>query len=160
MGTRIGLCLLAVCLVASTTLAEPLRYRWAADGQFVYDVEITADLPDAVETLTGKIVYQVKSTDSPSKITYRGDVTKATKKKPSAASNSPRGPFDDFFGRPPAFGSPFDRPVNPFQGLEQTTNQVVVSSTGSILAMEGSSQLPYLLGNLSLLVFEPLSETE
>ncbi|MDA1055261.1 MAG: SHD1 domain-containing protein [Planctomycetota bacterium] len=160
MGTRIGLCLLAACLVATTAQAEPLRYRWAADGQFVYDIEITADLPDAVETLTGKIVFQVKSTDSPAKISYRGGLTKATKKKPSASSNGPRGPFDDVFGRPPAFGSPFDRPVNPFKGLEQTTNEVVVSSTGSILAMEGSSQLPYLLGNLSLLVFEPLSETE
>ncbi len=160
MGTRISLSLVAVCFVATAAQAEPLRYRWAADGQFVYDVEITADLPDAVETLTGKIVYQVKSTDSPSKITYRGGLTKATKKKPNASSSGPRGPFDDVFGPPAGFGSPFDRPVNPFKGLEQTTNEVIVSSTGSILAMEGSSQLPYLLGNLSLLVFEPLSETE
>lgn len=160
MGTRIGLWLLAVCLVAATVQAEPLRYRWAAEGQFVYDIEITADLPDAVETLTGKIVYQVKSTGEPSKISYRGGLTKATKKKPGSSSGGGRGPFDDLFGRPPGFASPFSRQVNPFKGLEQTTNEVVVSSTGSILAMEGSSQLPYLLGNLSLLVFEPLSETE
>ncbi|MBC8354388.1 MAG: hypothetical protein H8E66_20525 [Planctomycetes bacterium] len=160
MGTRIGLCLVAVCLVATTAQAEPLRYRWAADAQFVYDVQIVADVPDAIETLAGKIIYEVKSTDQPSKISYRGGLKKTTKKKPSSASSSRGGPFGDVFGRPPGFGSPFARQSNPFKGLGHTTNEVMVSSTGSILAMEGSSQLPYLLGNLSLLVFEPLSETE
>jgi hypothetical protein len=162
MVSRCGftLGLLFASLLTSFAWGEPLRYRWASDSQLVYDVEITADTPDAIETLTGKIIYKVKSAEEPFKVTYQGGLKKASQKKPGASSDQPRGPFGNAFGPPPGFGNPFARNVNPFKGLEQTNNEIVVSSKGNILAMEGSSQLPYLLGNLSLMVFEPLSDME
>ena len=44
------------------------------------------------------------------------------------------------------------------QGLTTTTNQISMTPTGEILELQGNSQLPYLLGNLSLMVIEPLPD--
>ena len=43
-----------------------------------------------------------------------------------------------------------------FAGKTQTTNRLTLSRQGKVVAMTGDSQLPYLLGNVSLLPFEIL----
>ena len=154
-----AICLLATIVFATSAHGQALRYRWASGQKLAYEVEINADLPDKFETLTGAIQYQLKAGGTPAKVTYSGGLTKATTKKPGAAPRSPGfGPFGAGFG--PAAGppGPFERRVNPFKGLERTTNDLVIDGRGSVSAMTGSSQLPYLLGNLSLLIFEPLPE--
>jgi len=44
------------------------------------------------------------------------------------------------------------------RGLTQTNNELVVAGNGEVLSMQGDSQLPYVLGNLSLMAFEPLGD--
>ena len=160
-------CLL-VALAPTITLAAaagPLRYRFQPDRQFAYEVEIKADMPTEVETLKGVISYKVTSTGDPLKVTYNGGLKKSTKTKPGKSSGrsgfgppgfGPRGGFPF----PMGMGGPFGRSSNPFKGLITTTNDVTLTPRGHILAMTGDSQLPYLLGNLSILIFEPLPEKE
>ena len=164
-----------LCLAVSLALpmawasaAEPLRYRFQPDQQFAYEVKITADLPSKVETLKGVISYKVTSADDPLKVTYHGGLKKSTKTKPGKSSGRP-GFGPPGFGRPGGIpfpmgpfgpGGPFGRSSNPFKSLVQTTNDVSLIPRGHIRAMTGDSQLPYLLGNLSILVFEPLPEKD
>lgn len=147
--------LLLVLSVSSARSAEPLRYKLTKNQRFSYQVDVIADLPDKVETLSGIISFTATSTTDPLGVAYRGGLKKSTKKKPGASSGG--GGFDPFGGLPV---DPFARPRNPFKGLETTTNKVSLTSAGKILAIEGSSQLPYLLGNLSLMAFEPLAGSE
>lgn len=81
----------------------------------------------------------------------------ATNKTETAKQQAtgPRG-NSPFFGPPAAPPGPFYR--NPFMGLEQTSNVIVMTPLGEIRSLDGTSQLPYLLGNLSLLPLEQLSE--
>lgn len=162
---------LAVCLALPMTwasAAEPMRYRFRPDQEFAYEVEITADMPTTVETLKGAISYKVTSADDPLKVTYHGGLTKSTKNKPGKSSGHPGfGPprFGRLGGIPFPMGSigpggPFGRGSNPFKSLTRTTNDVTLTPRGYIRAMKGDSQLPYLLGNLSILVFEPLPEKD
>jgi hypothetical protein len=126
------------------TCAEPPRYHGQPYSQFVYQVRITADTPLETEILSGHIVYDVVSAGEPLRVKYKGGLAKTTKTKPGTATGPRGGPLArDPFG--PAGGNPFARRVNPFQGLEQTTNEISLKPSGKILAMTGSSQLPYLL---------------
>jgi hypothetical protein len=152
-------CLVIIAASPAVTCAEPPRYRWQPNAQFVYQVRITADTPLETEIMSGHIVYDVVSAGEPLRVKYKGGLTKTTKTKPGAATGPRGGPLArDPFG--PAGGNPFARRVNPFQGLEQTTNEISLKPSGEILAVTGSSQLPYLLGNLSLLPFEPLPDAD
>jgi hypothetical protein len=132
----------------------PLRYDWQADQVFAYRVKVVVDLPDKTETFQGTMHYAVKSVaDDNSLVTFRGGLPKSTKSK---ATSRPRGfgPFAGRFGPPP---SPFSR--SNFRGSEQTTNEFTISPMGRVTSMKGDSQLPYLIGNISLLPFEPLPES-
>ncbi|MCY2995979.1 MAG: SHD1 domain-containing protein [Planctomycetota bacterium] len=167
MIARITLGLFVLSLVASARAAEPLRYKWQPDQQFVYELQITVDLPTKVETMQGTIAYQVKSVDSPLRIGYRGGLKTSSKDKPgrSSAPASPSrrpGPPhpDPFGGRMLGPGGRLAQPANQLQGLTTTTNQISLTPMGEILELQGSSQLPYLLGNLSLMVIEPLPDQD
>ena len=155
MRSRLIVCLLTVAASPLLARAEAPRYRWQPNSQFVYQVEIIADSPIETDTMRGYVIFDVISPSDPLKIKYKGGLSKTSKKK--VATSSGRGPFGPFG---PGGGNPFNRPVNPFKGLEQTTNEIVVTPTGEVLTVAGSSQLPYLLGNLSLLFFEPLPESD
>ncbi|NQT15908.1 MAG: hypothetical protein HQ582_24340 [Planctomycetes bacterium] len=162
LGLVLGLVLLSTSVpFASAAQARrsstPLRYAWQEGQVFAYEVEITADRDTYVDTMEGVITYTAKSgSDGQLKIDYSGGLSQKKVKKPgqSSGSRSPR------FGPPPFpsmvppgfFGGPA------FRGIGSTSNTITLSSQGVILALEGDSQLPYLLGNLSLLVFEPLPE--
>jgi hypothetical protein len=131
-----------------------LRYGGQPGSQFGYAVEITVDAPGAIETYKGNISYTVNSIEGDLlKITYNGGLNKTETAKQQATG--PRG-NSPFFGPPAAPPGPFQR--NPFMGLEQTSNVIVMTPLGEIRSLDGTSQLPYLLGNLSLLPLEQLSE--
>ena len=151
-----------------------LAYQWTAGQEFAYDIEIVVDDTDAVVTYKGVTQYHVDSASAEQLIvTYRGGLTESKKPKGQAQPGGrPFGP-PGFPGGPPGFGGP---PMGPprfgggpagfplggpfakadFAGKTQTTNRLTFTRQGKVLAMTGDSQLPYLLGNVSLLPFEIL----
>ena len=133
-----------------------LRYDIAPQQTVPYSVKIAVDTPDAVVTMSGVVTFTGKSA-SPDGLTllYRGGLTKSQKTKARRGFGPPG------FGGPPRRGgpsgmrSPFDQPD--FPGLySSTSNTLAISRTGQVSSMQGNSQLPYLLGNLSLFFFESL----
>lgn len=136
--------------------AEPLRYRWQPGGPFAYEIEVTADTPDSLETYRGRLVYTLAGSEGGVlKLTCSGGLTKSEKPK-SGASSSPWdfGPFG-----PRGIGVPFGlRAPNPYPGLGQTTSTLTITPQGQVRTLEGNSQLPWLLGNLSLLILESFPE--
>ena len=145
-----------VSLAAATAVAEPLRFQIEPGKIVPYQVTITAETPSSVETmkgifaLTGKAVQGQKMT-----VEYQGGLQKSVKSK---SSGPRRGGFGRRPGGPPIPRGPFGE-VD-FRGLTQSTSTLTVTGTGGIETMKGDSQLPYLLGNLSLFPFEALPEDD
>lgn len=152
------------CLLASaspaTSSEPPVRLQYSSqEGRVVgYRIKITADRHDAFETLEGVASYQFQSVEGEAlRLTYKGGLNRSSKSKPSSGASR--------FG-PPHFGPSFldrARGLSPFanmrfRGLMTTTNKLILNPQGEIQSLEGDSQLPYLLGNACLLVFEPLPE--
>ncbi len=152
---------LSICATATAQSgsAVPLRYGFEQGQTFAYRVNIKADRDDHEDILSGIISYAVKSASNDEiQVTYRGGLSRNKKNKPNANAGRGRpfgGPFGPGFNipRPP---SPFDRPS--MTGTTQTTNQITMTPTGEIRSLEGTSQLPYLIGNLSIMLFEPLPD--
>lgn len=141
---------------AGDEAAPKLRYDWKSGSTVAYEVSITADRPDAEDKLSGVITFTVKSAgDEQLEITYTGSLgRKETPKPGSQSSSGPRrpGPPSRSTGGPRGFlGS------TTMTGLTWQTNELRLTKTGDFLSLKGSSHLPYLLGNLSLLPFENLS---
>ncbi len=159
---------LGATVVSAEAAAQPWQYTAKAGQEFAYRVDITADRDDATETLQGVVAFTVRdASEETIRMAYQGGLTKTSKPKPGSASSSGPPGAPRFPGRgpargprrgpggPPGFGGPsiFS---NPFDGLRQTSNELVISPRGEVRSLQGSSQLPYLLGNLSILFFEPL----
>ena len=141
---------------------EELRYRWEPKQKFSYSIAITIDENDKTTTFQGMTHYEVTAANAEQlKVTYRGGLPEQVKTKQNNRASVPFGPrgLGPFgprgIGGPP---SPFSRPT--FAGKVRTTNQIVMTPAGRVLSMEGDSHLPYLIGNVSLLPFEPLPKGE
>ncbi|MBM84130.1 MAG: hypothetical protein CMJ78_26550 [Planctomycetaceae bacterium] len=152
--------LLICTLLCTNAKSEPLRYSWKPETHAAYDVKIVADEPTTKTTLAGLIEYTI---GKDGKIRYAGGLKKSVKKKANHPDNRRRrGPFGSPFGPgrigPPRIPSPFTRKINPFKGTEHTTNNLEFDSRGHLLSIKGSSQLPYMIGHLSILPFERLPE--
>lgn len=144
----------AVALIAvSSTATAQMSYRFKPQQKFSYDMEVTVDTDEETITYKGIIHYVVERADgNQATLNYQGGLTESKKPKNQARRGGfPLGPGG--FG-PPPIPSPFSRPA--FAGKTQTTNKITLTSKGQTLAMEGDSQLPYLLGNVSLIPFEIL----
>ncbi len=136
----------------SDATAQSLRYNWKEGQKFSYQFDITVDADDATTTYKGITNYTVdKVATDQLRVTYRGGLNEAKKSK---QTNRGRPGFGIPFGGPPSIPGPFSKPT--FAGKTQTTNKITLTPRGDVLAMEGDSQLPYLLGNVSLLPFEVL----
>ncbi len=144
-----------ICSIGVTAGAESLSYSWKDGQKFSYEIVVTVETDAATITYKGITNYTVNRTSpGQASITYRGGLRETKKYKPTNRSNR-RGPFGPRgFGGRPSIPSPFSRPT--FAGKTQTTNKLTITSRGQTLTMEGTSQLPYLLGNVSLLPFESL----
>lgn len=150
---------LAACLGLSTTSsAQDLEYRWTSGQKFSYEIEIVVSTNDEKITYKGMTHYTVDNAgQTQNSLTFRGGLRESKQAKqqrrprgfPMGAPFGPRG-----FVPPP---SPFSRTA--FAGKTQTTNRMTLSTRGEVLAMEGDSQLPYLIGNVSILPFEPLPKS-
>lgn len=138
--------------LSSQSNAQSLRYDWKDGQKFSYQFDITVDSDDSTTSYKGITHYTVdKAGADQMRVTFRGGLNESSKSKQiNRGRFGPRIPF----GGPPRIPSPFERPT--FAGKTQTTNRITITPRGNVLAMEGDSQLPYLLGNVSLLPFEAL----
>jgi hypothetical protein len=138
-----------------------LRYKGQEGQTFAYDMKVTAETNDYIEEFKGVVSFKFNSVgEEQLNVTYQGGLNKTRKSKPKPQTGprgfGPRfGPFGPGFGPRPPFG-PFSS--TPFKGTTTTTNVLTLTPRGRVQSMKGDSQLPYLLGNVSLLVFEPLPE--
>ena len=137
--------------VSSSLYGQSLRYDWQPGQEFSYRFEISVETVDATTNYKGITNYTVDAVEQDQlKVTYHGGLRESTKRK--RRSGFPGG-FGRF-GGPHRMPSPFGRPS--FAGNMPTTNKIAISPRGSVVAMEGDSQIPYLLGNVSLIPFESL----
>lgn len=161
-------CAVALCLAYVLTFmpksvsADELLYLWKPQQKFSYNITVTVEENDKTTTFQGMTHYEVTSANAEQmKLNYRGGLPEQVKMKQSNRASGPFGPrgMGPFgprgFGGPP---SPFSRPS--FTGKVQTNNQIIITPKGRVLSMEGDSQLPFLLGNVSLLPFETLPKGE
>ncbi len=155
---RVSVASCVLWLLTLPVTAQELRYRWQPNQKFSYNVTVTVDEDDKTTTYAGTIHYEVNSAHvEQSTLTYRGGLHETAIPKPNRQPSGGFGPpgFGGPFG--PRFGGPmgpFSRPT--FAGKVQTTNRITLTGTGRVLAMEGESHLPFLLGNVSLMPFEIL----
>ena len=150
-----------VGLAGSAAAAQDLKYAWEAEQKFSFNMTITVEDDERITTFKGTVHYAVDAADAEQlRFTYRGGLPESSQLKQTNRNTGggafggpfgPRGFPRPGFGSP---GSPFSRPA--FAGKIQTTNRITMTPTGRVLALEGDSQLPYLLGNVSLLPFEML----
>ncbi len=145
----------------SELAAEELRYLWQPKQKFSYNISISIEENDKTTTFQGLTHYEVIAANAEQmKVTYRGGLAEQVKPKVSNRSSGPFGPRFGPFG-PRGFGGPpslFSRPT--FAGKVQTTNHITMTPNGRVLSMEGDSHLPFLIGNVSLLPFEPLPKDD
>ena len=144
--------------------AAEMRYDIKPEQVVPYRVTIVADTPTEKDTMSGVIAFTGKKSGAEEiTVVYQGGLTR--KKQAKGSSSTGRGPSRGPRGFPgrPGGGPPISRgPMSRFasgtrlEGLTQTSSELVVGRDGEIKRMTGDSQLPYLLGNLSLLVFESL----
>jgi hypothetical protein len=154
-GPFVNVCCVFAILASSSAFAQELRYQMSPESKLSYRFEIVVDGDDETITYKGMTHYTAQaSNDNQVQLTYRGGLSESKHYK---NTNMPGGPFGRGF-RPPSFPSPFSQPR--FAGIGMTTNQITMSTRGEVLTMTGESQLPYLLGNVSLLPFEALPENE
>ena len=154
-------CILLLLSVSVLGLASPpvaaqsLRYQPKPDSKFAYRYEISVDSGSETTHYKGITNYQIKSVNADQiQLTYRGGLSES---KTYKSNDRGRGPFG-FGGFPPSMPSPFSRPA--FAGKTQTTNEITMSSRGEVIQLVRDSQLPFLLGNVSLIPFEQLPATE
>ncbi len=159
---------------AAGTKAPGLRYGWKAGKSYSYKVKIEVDLGDEVLEMLGNPGYTVVSADKDKTVlSFRGTLMEHERPKsgrsgmpPGMPPGMPRGLLGPGRMGPPMHGMgprmmhPFSpmTGVGPF-GMARTT-ELTVDPQGNIARQEGTSQLPFLLGNLSHLMIEPLPGTE
>ncbi len=146
-----------------------LRYGWKAGKSYSYEVKIEADLGDEVLEMTGSPVYTVVSADKDKTVlSFRGTLMEHQRAKgrgPGMLPGMPRGPRGPGRMGPPMHGmGPRMHPFSPMTGVGPMgmarTTELTVDPLGNVARQEGTSHLPFLLGNLSHLMIERLSGTE
>ncbi|HVV99868.1 MAG TPA: HEAT repeat domain-containing protein [Planctomycetaceae bacterium] len=118
------------------------KYAFKAGQQYIYEIKIEAELPGEKQIMSGNSQYDVKSVDSSGQMSLVNTGMLVTrhevKQQPGRFPGPPRGPR----GFPGISGSP--------------RREVTIDAQGTVVKYEGEMQLPFLLGNLALLVLEPL----
>ena len=148
-----ALCVSLIALASVSWLgqaaAAPMRYAPKVDSKIAYKVEIVAELPERIHTHKGNILYEVTSVGELIKLKYSGDLASTSERKDKDESRLGPGHFFHHLGMGPSVSSNMNM-----------RNRISLTSQGKMNSIDGNSQLPYLLGNLSLFVFEPLPEKE
>jgi len=143
-------------IVAQAQQQESLTYRLEPDKQVHYRVTIVFDSPTEKHTMSGVIGYTgVASGPGGFTLKYEGGLNSVKRAKGRSRFGGPRRFGVRPGGPPPGL---FGRKGVTFDGLKQTTSELTVKPNGDVTSVKSQSQLPYLLGNLSILPFEALAD--
>jgi hypothetical protein len=135
---------------------QMLKYDLAEGEQVHYRVTIILDSPIEKHTMTGVISYTgLEKNSEQLSMKFQGGLKESKQAKGSSGIRGPRG-----FGRRPGGPPPglFGRGGIAFNGLKETSTQLSIHPNGDVESLKAESQIPYLLGNLSLLPFEALAD--
>ena len=128
-----------------------LKYGWKKGQTLTFHVKIEVDQGDYTTILAGHPTYTVRKADEDGvEFGFSGLLSESRKAKPGKR----------IFFRGPGRNSPF----SPFTGVSPGSlgrrggTVIKINSRGEIVSKTGSSQLPFLLGNLSELMLELLPE--
>lgn len=129
----------------------PLQYRWETGKSYAYSFHIEADEGETVETFTGTPSYVVRFAGANEiDITFNGRLMQSHKYK-----QGQRLPF----GRPPRMRSPYSSFGGVgISGPGGSEHVLHLSERGQMQTVDGQSQLPYVLGNLSQLAIVPFPD--
>ena len=122
---------------------KALKYALEEGRRYVYEVEIAVDLGDSSQTIVGQSTYQVKSVgDDEIVLAHQSNLVRHV--LPKAGTVRFRDPrHRGAFSGPP--------------GLVNGPGEVTIDPYGKVKKNTGNSPLPFLLGETSTLVLEPLS---
>jgi hypothetical protein len=121
-----------------------LKYGWKTGEKHYFKVTIQSDRGDYWVNHTGTPSFTVTSADADGmKLTFVGSVSESKKAKP---------------GKRIFFRPSFPRSGLSGVGISSRGQTMSINRFGEVISSKGSSQLPYLLGNLSQLLLEPLSK--
>ena len=138
---------------------RPLRYGWKVGQTLAYSVTVEADRGEYIAVLRGTPTYTVQSADDDSiELRFYGTLMESSRRKEQSPDSAGRFPFRPAF-RPP-LRSPFSAPTGVGPGALGRDSRLTMNTRGQVVRMTGSSQLPYLLGNLSQLMLETLPEKD
>lgn len=151
----VGLLLTGILLCGwqQESLGQGLRYDWKQGQKFSYRFDIKVTQNDRSTNYTGMTYYTVNAVgESAAQLDYRGALRESTKVELGGRMI----PFGRRSLSLPSLPSAFGR--SGLGGLAGMNNTISISPRGKVLALEGDSQLPFLLGNASLIPFELLPE--
>ncbi len=134
---------LFLVLSVRSIAGEPLRYSIAPGQVVYYEVKLSVETPSSIDTMTGVIQYKGQKDEGDDlTVLYQGGLKKASRTKRNAvdASASTGG--------------------KRLRGLNQTKSVLIIRKNGLVRGMEGDSQLPTMLGNLSMLPFQQFPEDD
>jgi len=143
VGLGLTLALVVPCVGARAADPPRLRYGFQAGKEYSYDVKIVADTDDSEETREGVISYRVLSATDEQGVVKQSGVL-AAKSKPKPRPGGLIGP--PRLGGFPRFGGP-PRFVTGPEG-------VTLDRRGKMLVSRELTHLPFLLGDVEVLVFE------
>jgi HEAT repeat protein len=129
---------------AATAALKKLHYNWKKDDSYVYRFRLLGDRGNETENRTGNITFKVKSNQY-------GEVSLMVKSNLKYESDGSPSGHVVIVGRHVHFASDVDKPKEML---------IRVDPDGRILESKGEAPLPYLLGDLSELVIEPLPKEE
>ena len=131
------------------------RYDWQPDQEYQYEVSVEAELPDRKLTYKGMSTYRVRAADNGQFVlTHRGSLHQNEMMKPQRRAATPRGGSRGLAHRPPHHMG------GPHYAMPQfAEHEVTIDERGKVLKLSGTTSLPLMLGDLALLVIEPLPET-
>lgn len=125
--------------------AEPLRYKLEPQQKFGYEVTVQIDHGSKIDIYQGPAIYTVKSVSGETiTLSYQGGLSASAKAKNGSGT-----------AKPESFSADAYRGLKP-----RTSSEIVMSSRGQIVGLNEETQLPYMLGNLSLLAFEAVPDVE
>lgn len=155
---KVNAFLFVIGLTASLAAQEKqlLKYGLTKGDQVHYRVTIILDSPIEKHTMTGVISYTgLENNSEQLSLKFQGGLKESKQAKGTSRARGPRG-----FGRRPGGPPPglFGRGGISFNGLKETATQFIINPNGDLESLKTESQIPYLLGNLSLLPFEALAD--
>lgn len=128
---------------------SPWRYGRHAGVEYVYDVTLEVNVRGEETRYQGLTHYRIEAlNDTQLQITYRGRVQEQPRRPDPEPQR--RGLIPPPPRLPPFFTG------TAMSGTVEQTNRLTLTRSGEVLASQGDSQLPFLLGNASVLPLEQL----